>query len=87
MHSRCGVQLYVDARKLDVLRCVLPEALLDAFTADPAASPVHVVAWGMLGETWPYFRPNWNNMEEYRVQRGAGQVRGGGSDVGAHRAR
>lgn len=24
----------------------------DTFTTDPAASPVHVVGWGFLGDTW-----------------------------------
>lgn len=26
------------------------------FTTDRGSTPVHVVQWGFLGETWPYFR-------------------------------
>lgn len=57
------------------LRCLgLTPQQLDCFTSDPAASPVHVCGWGFLGDTWPYFRPNFVNLEQYREQYGAARV-------------
>lgn len=47
----------------------------EVFTTDPAATPVHVVGWGVLGDTWPFFRPNFTNMENHRQERGAEEVR------------
>lgn len=41
---------------------------------DPESSNVHVVKWGILGETWPYFRPNFVNMEAEGVAHGAAKV-------------
>lgn len=43
-------------------------------TVDPSASNIHVVKWGYLGETWPYFRPNFVNMETARADFGAAKV-------------
>lgn len=40
-------------------------------------TPIHVTSWGFLGETWPFFRPNFNNMEAQRQAFGAQQVGGG----------
>jgi DNA ligase-1 len=49
---------------------------LDAtFTTDPTASPIRVVRWGHLGDTWPYFRPNFTNMEADRTAAAAQEVR------------
>jgi hypothetical protein len=33
------------------------------------------VPWGQLGETWPFFRPNFSNMESYRKALRAKEVR------------
>lgn len=62
---RCNLKIYINDRKAGVMACLgLPE---DLFTTDPAASCVHVVPWNFLGETWPYFRPNWNTAREYAL--------------------
>lgn len=34
------------------------------FTEDEAETDVPVVGWNVLGETWPYFRPNFGKMME-----------------------
>ena len=71
--ERCGVKIYTSDRKAGVMACIegLPEGI---FTSDPQETPVHVVPWGVLGETWPYFRPNWTTPAEYleKHQGGAG---------------
>jgi DNA ligase-1 len=40
------------------------------FTEDAAATDVHVTRWNILGETWPYFRPNFVKMKEIMLERG-----------------
>lgn len=61
--ERCGVKLYVSDRKAGVMACLgLPDWM---FTTDPNATPVHIVPWNFLGDTWPYFRPNWKTQQEY----------------------
>ncbi len=69
-------QVYVSEQKLATLRCLgLGQQQLDAtFTSDPGASQVHVCGWGFLGDTWPFFRPNFVNLEKYRAQYGARRV-------------
>ena len=54
-------------------RCAGVE-LDEVFTTDMASTPVHVVKWGFLGESWPFFRPNFVNMEEYRTARHVDEV-------------
>ncbi|KAF3794987.1 DNA cross-link repair 1A protein [Nymphaea thermarum] len=39
------------------------------FTVDASESDVHVVRWNELGETWPYFRPNFVNMKKVLDER------------------
>lgn len=46
----------------------------EVFTTDMASTPVHVVKWGFLGESWPFFRPNFVNMEEYRTENNVDEV-------------
>ena len=46
----------------------------EAFTTDPRATPLHVAAWGFLGDTWPFFRPNFSAMEAYREEQGVDEV-------------
>ena len=49
--------------------------LSEVFTTDLASTPVHVAKWGFLGESWPFFRPNFVNMEQYRTDTGVDEVR------------
>eukprot|EP00958_Prasinococcus_capsulatus_P005516 scaffold533_cov369-Prasinococcus_capsulatus_cf.AAC.21 len=44
------------------------------FTTDAAASRVHVVSWGALGESFPFFRPDWPHVEELAAQAGVARV-------------
>ncbi|KAL4435464.1 hypothetical protein ABPG77_006226 [Micractinium sp. CCAP 211/92] len=78
IHDRCGIQLHVADRKHAVMqRLDLPGYdPAQLFTTDRSATPVHVVQWGFLGETWPFFRPNYKQMEEYRQEHGAEEVVG-----------
>eukprot|EP00899_Mesostigma_viride_P009391 jgi/Mesvir1/18453/Mv14307-RA.1 len=63
----CGCLIYVDQRKLEYLKC-LELDYVSIFTTEPSATPVHVTSWGVLGEVWPYFRPNWKTMAEYLAE-------------------
>lgn len=72
---RCNRKVYVDARKMEVLR-VLGCGESGVFTEDENESDVHVVGWNVLGETWPYFRPNFVKMKEIMVERGYNKVVG-----------
>ncbi|KAL6007403.1 hypothetical protein ACLOJK_032900 [Asimina triloba] len=67
--NSCGCLLHVDGRKMAVLRAL---GLADsaAFTEDASSTDVHVVGWNVLGETWPYFRPNFVRMNEIMVEKG-----------------
>ncbi|XVE72141.1 hypothetical protein DITRI_Ditri11bG0015000 [Diplodiscus trichospermus] len=40
-----------------------------ASTKDESESDVHVVGWNVLGETWPYFRPNFARMKDIMVEK------------------
>lgn len=51
------------------------EKIAATFTTDPTATPIRVVRWGHLGDTWPYFRPNFTNMEADRTAAAAQEVR------------
>jgi DNA ligase 1 len=65
---RCRTPLLVTAQKLDVLRLLDWPADLpcdEVFTTDPARTRIHIVGWNWIGETWPYFRPNYANIELY----------------------
>ncbi|GFR43273.1 hypothetical protein Agub_g4335, partial [Astrephomene gubernaculifera] len=78
IRQRCGVPVYVPHSKMAVLELLgLPEQQLrDTFTTDPRVTPVHVVGWGVLGDTWPFFRPNFNNMQRIAEEMGAERVVG-----------
>ena len=54
-------KIHVDARKMEVLR-VLGYGENGEFIKDEKESNIHVVGWNVLGETWPYFRPNFVRM-------------------------
>lgn len=66
---RCLRKVHVDARKLSVLRALGYEES-GVFTEDEGESDVHVVGWNVLGETWPYFRPNFVKMSEMMFAKG-----------------
>ena len=46
----------------------------EVFTTDESATPVSVASWGFLGDTWPFFRPNFVNMDKHREERRAEEV-------------
>ncbi|XP_008787626.2 DNA ligase 6 isoform X2 [Phoenix dactylifera] len=66
---RCDCLLHVDGRKMGILS-VLGFGDSGVFTQDISASNIHVVGWNLLGETWPYFRPNFVKMKELMTERG-----------------
>ncbi|KAI8541902.1 hypothetical protein RHMOL_Rhmol08G0097000 [Rhododendron molle] len=72
---RCKRKILVDSRKLAILR-VLGLGKDDAFTEEESESDVHVVGWNVLGETWPYFRPNFVKVKEIMNERGYSKVVG-----------
>ncbi|GMH27224.1 hypothetical protein Nepgr_029067 [Nepenthes gracilis] len=72
---RCNCRIHVDSRKMAVLRA-LGCGYDCVFTEDELATDVHVVGWNVLGETWPYFRPNFSNMKEIMVEKGYSKVAG-----------
>ncbi|XP_029121739.1 DNA ligase 6 isoform X1 [Elaeis guineensis] len=66
---RCDCLLHVDSRKMGILS-VLGFGDSGVFTEDISASNIHVIGWNLLGETWPYFRPNFVKMKELMTERG-----------------
>lgn len=66
---QCNCLVYVDGRKMEILRA-LGFGDCGVFTEDASASNVHVIGWNLLGETWPYFRPNFVKMKEIMAERG-----------------
>ncbi|KAH7616567.1 putative DNA ligase 6 [Nannochloris sp. 'desiccata'] len=68
--KKCSLRVHISDRKSGIMSCLpgLPE---DMFTSNPHETPVHVVPWGFLGETWPFFRPNWKVPSEYAQAKGA----------------
>ena len=46
----------------------------DVFTTNERETCIRVTPWGFLGDTWPYFRPNFVNMEEVRAEAGVDEV-------------
>ncbi|KAL6223528.1 hypothetical protein ACLB2K_006913 [Fragaria x ananassa] len=72
---RCNRKVHVDARKMAVLR-VLGFGDSGVFTEDECETDVHVVGWNVLGDTWPYFRPNFVKIEEIMAQKGYSRVVG-----------
>ncbi|XP_021862658.2 DNA ligase 6 isoform X3 [Spinacia oleracea] len=63
---RCDCKIHVDSRKMEILR-ELGYENEGVFTEDESSSDVHVVGWNVLGETWPYFRPNFMKVNEIMV--------------------
>lgn len=59
------------------LCCLTPGVNVDeVFTTDETQTPVSVASWGFLGDTWPFFRPNFVNMDKHREERRAEEVGG-----------
>ncbi|KAL7190750.1 hypothetical protein ACSBR2_022933 [Camellia fascicularis] len=72
---RCNRKIHVDGRKMAIL-CVLGFGKDEVFTEEESKSDVHVVGWNVLGETWPYFRPNFVKMKEIMDEKGYSKVVG-----------
>lgn len=72
---RCSTKVHVDSRKMSILR-ILGYGESGLFTEDAYESSVHVVGWNILGESWPYFRPNFVKMREIMVEKGYEKVVG-----------
>ncbi|RID55400.1 hypothetical protein BRARA_G02666 [Brassica rapa] len=73
--KRCNRKIFVEERKMSILN-VLGCGDGGMFTEDKEESDVHVVGWNVLGETWPYFRPNFKKMNEVMVEKGYDKVVG-----------
>lgn len=72
---RCKRMIHVSSRKMAVL-CALGLDEGGVFTENESESDVHVVGWNVLGETWPYFRPNFVKMKEIMSEKGYSKVVG-----------
>lgn len=66
-----GKKLYADKKKKAHLERLGIEELNAILTDDPASTNIHLVPWGGVGETWPFFRPNFAKLKEYRQEHGA----------------
>lgn len=49
---------------------LVAEAMEDVYTKDPATK-FQVVTWSKLGDTWPYFKPNFHFCQEFIDELGA----------------
>ncbi|KAI0513456.1 hypothetical protein KFK09_009477 [Dendrobium nobile] len=67
--QRCNCLVHVDGRKMRILS-VLGFGDIGVFTEDASASDVHVIGWNLLGEVWPFFRPNFVKMREIMAEKG-----------------
>ncbi|KAG9449033.1 hypothetical protein H6P81_008998 [Aristolochia fimbriata] len=66
---RCNCLIHVDDKKMAILRTSgYDDSTI--FTLDASSSCIHVISWNLLGETWPYFRPNFVKMKEIVFERG-----------------
>ena len=74
IHRRTGMLIYVHERKAGIIENL--DLDMSMFTQSPDDTPIHVVKWNFLGETWPYFRPNYVDAAAYAEERGASQVVG-----------
>ncbi|MCD9642954.1 hypothetical protein HAX54_030022 [Datura stramonium] len=72
---RCQRKIHVDDRKISVLE-VLGHGEDGVFTTVESETDVHVVGWNVLGETWPYFRPNFEKMDKIMNEKGYSKVVG-----------
>lgn len=72
---RCNRKIHVDDRKLGILH-TLGFGEDAVFTNKECETDVHVIGWNVLGETWPYFRPNFAKMQDIKDARGYSKVVG-----------
>ncbi|KAJ3670648.1 hypothetical protein LUZ60_008074 [Juncus effusus] len=63
----CNCKLYVDSKKMEILSIL---GFGDYFTENFEETDVYTVNWNVLGETWPFFKPNFANMREIMDQNG-----------------
>jgi DNA ligase 1 len=68
--QRCGCLIHVDGRKMDILTVLGFGGDKGVFTKDATVTDVHVVGWNVLGDTSPYFRPNFVKMKELMLEKG-----------------
>lgn len=65
-------RIYADDDKIKLLQYLGPEmkdrVLNGQFTTDPDSSRIHICKMGFAGDMWPYFRPNFDNIEKYMLQ-------------------
>eukprot|EP00191_Tetraselmis_sp_GSL018_P013531 CAMPEP_0177586320 /NCGR_PEP_ID=MMETSP0419_2-20121207/5006_1 /TAXON_ID=582737 /ORGANISM="Tetraselmis sp., Strain GSL018" /LENGTH=1454 /DNA_ID=CAMNT_0019076197 /DNA_START=342 /DNA_END=4706 /DNA_ORIENTATION=+ len=75
---RCGLKFECSRRKMGTLRCLGmgDGELEELFTAEEGSSRLLLASWGSLGETWPFFRPNWTRLESLRLERGVDKAVG-----------
>ncbi|XP_068641660.1 DNA ligase 6 isoform X2 [Aristolochia californica] len=66
---KCNCLVHVDHKKMAILRA-LGYSDSGIFTEDASSSCIHVIGWNLLGESWPYFRPNFVKMKEIVLERG-----------------
>lgn len=71
---RTGMPVYIHDRKAGIVENLQLD--MSMFTKSPEKTPIHVVKWNFLGETWPYFRPNYVDAAEYAELMGASSVVG-----------
>ena len=74
VHRATGKKLYAPPDKVAHLSLCGIDELTGALTEDPSATNLHLAKWGAVGETWPYFQPNWSKMEELRARHGVEEV-------------
>lgn len=64
IYRRTGQRIYLTEKKMRVAEHLGLDDV-SMFTTDPEETPIHVVKWSFLGETWPYFRPNYVDPAKY----------------------
>ncbi|WPT16117.1 DNA ligase 6 [Picochlorum sp. SENEW3] len=64
IYRQTGQRIYLTDKKMRVAEHLGLDDV-SMFTTDPEATPIHVVKWNFLGETWPYFRPNYVDPARY----------------------
>ncbi|EKX52039.1 hypothetical protein GUITHDRAFT_65538 [Guillardia theta CCMP2712] len=63
---RAKAKVYVDEAKMRVMRCLrMSEEDLSVFTCNMRESQIHICRMGFAGDIWPFFRPNFVNIERY----------------------
>ena len=74
--KRFQCKIFVSGHKMRILSSLQDPELDCVLTTEMSETCVHVVRWGTLGATFPYFQPNFDKMEEYRRKAGADTVQG-----------